>query len=129
MSWVYKSSSPVMIFCSTCGVGIRNIASSMYRAKAVLPSSGRVGSSSISTSSPFSSKSGSRPYFIFLMAGNTRCCMVRKISRESLSLNLLHRMDWPASLAGKMCSIFSPAMLSNSSVASSFSSSDRMNMR
>ena len=35
----------------------------------------------------------------------------------------------PAALAGKMCSIFSPAMFSKSSVASSFSSSDRMNMR
>ena len=102
---------------------------SLSRSKAVLPSSGRVGSSAISTSSPFASKSGRRPYFIFLMAGNTRCCMVRKISRESLSLKRLHRIDCPAALAGKMCSIFSPAMFSKSSVASSFSSSDRMNMR
>ena len=45
------------------------------------------------------------------------------------SLKRLHRIDCPAALAGKMCSIFSPAMFSKSSVASSFSSSDRMNMR
>ena len=129
MSCSYRSSNPVMIFCNTCGVGIRNIASLMYRAKAVSFCTSLLESSAISTSSPCSVKSGRRPCFMFLIAGKTRWEITLKISRGSLFLNLLQRMDCPTADWGKIFSIFSPVICSNSSVSSSFSSRERMNMR
>ena len=108
---------------------MRNIALLMYRANAVVLSSALPGSSSISTSSPFSLKSGKRPYFMLLIAGNTRCDITSKICRGSLFLNLLHRMDWPGSDGGKILGIASPVIFSNSSLSSSFSSRERINMR
>ena len=65
----YKSSSPVIIFCKTCGVGIKNIASLIYLAKAVsvAESSGVCGS----IISPCAVKSGKQPFFIFLIARKT----------------------------------------------------------
>ena len=106
-----------------------NIALLIYLAKAVVLSSALLGSSSISTSSPFSLKSGRRPYFMLLIAGNTRWEITSKIWRGSSFLNLLQRIDCPTGDWGKIFAIFSPVIVSNSSVSSSFSSRERMNMR
>ena len=95
----------------------------------VVPSSGAPGRSGMSTGSPLSSKSGSWPYFIRLMAGNTRWLRMLKISRGSRFLKRLQRMDCPASLWGKMRKPVSPVRLSNSSCSSSFSSSERIKRR
>ena len=124
----YKSSRPVIIFCNTNGVGIKNIASSIYFEKAVLPSS-QVSSPSISISSPCSLKSGKWEFFIFFIAGNTLWDIILKISTGSLSLNLLQRIDWPFGVCGNILSISFPIKFSNSSVSISFSSRERINIK
>ena len=68
ISCSYKSSRPVIIFCNTCGVGIKNVASSIYLANALFVSSALAPSGYII--SPIWLKSGSTPFLIFFIAGN-----------------------------------------------------------
>ena len=71
MSWVYKSSNPVIIFSSTCAVGTINVAVDICLAKKSKPSF--VSSvSGIGISLPCSSKSGNFPCFMALIAGNIK---------------------------------------------------------
>ncbi|OPZ88642.1 MAG: hypothetical protein BWY74_03050 [Firmicutes bacterium ADurb.Bin419] len=106
MSCSYSSSRPVIIFCNTCGVGIRNIASSIYLENA----------EDLSLLMDF-------------IKGNTFCPIISCISLASLSLNFDQRISWPSGVCGKILLDTSPPNASIPSFSISFSSRERINIR